>query len=133
MNEMRRLMNLVESTKPHLEAVLRTTVEEYNLQADPEQGRLTAKSPGIRVWTRGDGTRYRDPAKVLVYNDEHPNGEQAISDFWQWLSAKPGATPAGQVSGEFGSSSFGDTIKYGGFLWVNRGFSSKCDVDEPRP
>lgn len=122
MNEMRRLINLVEDAKPRLLPFLRAVVDVYNSEvAENGPPRVYAKGPGFRVWTRGDGVRHRDPAKVLVYDDK-ANTKEEIESFWQWLQNR-GARPIGKVTGEFGSSSADPAVSYQGFIWVQREYS----------
>lgn len=140
MNEMRRLMNLMESPSSRIVDILSDTVTEYNRIADPKgkgaDGRITFRPPSSRVWTRGDGTRHRDPAKILVYNDENPNTEKYLRAFWEWLVEQPGARPAGKISGEFGSSSYDSAIQYRGLFWIDRGYRidvmSRSRITNPR-
>lgn len=114
MNEMRKFINLVEGKKLRIYDMLRWITDEYNTEMNPKD-RAGYKGPGFRVWTRMDGIRHRDPAFIYFgYNI-------GADPFWEWLTARPGVRPAGTVSGEWGSSSFDEAVRYKGYIWVNRG------------
>ena len=81
---------------------------------DQNLGNLECKGPGFRVWTRGDGTRMRDPALLTADN---PNTVNAV---WDDLVKSKGAKPIGSVSGEFASDSFDTAISFNGFVLVKR-------------
>jgi hypothetical protein len=82
-------------------------------------GLLNIKSPGTKVWTRGDGTRYRDPGSIEVnyFTDDKKTSEKALVKFWPWLLKQPGVKSIGQVSGEYGSSPMTDAVGYGGLYF----------------
>lgn len=100
---------------------LRAIVNWWNAQV-PDKERITYDGPSMRVWTRGDGTRSRDPAKLYTYD----YSQEVIDRIWATLTKLSGAKPAGAVSGEFGSSPHGDAIAYKGFILVKR--QSKIEV-----
>lgn len=77
---------------------------------------LDIKHPGIRVWTRGDGTRYREPGRIGEY-DSNGNGK-LVQKFWDWLIQQPSVKPIGKISGEFGSSNFDDAYAYRGLYFA---------------
>ena len=85
--------------------------------------RLTYKAPGTRTWTRGDGTRYRDPAKITAYpsNSTTISNEEIIAALWKALMQQPGARQVGNVSGEFGSDAYSSSLSFLGVTIVNRG------------
>ena len=78
--------------------------------------RISYHGPGMRVWTRGDGTRSRDPAKLTQY----PDAKDSIDMLWVTLSKIPGVKPAGTVSHEFPSIGSNDAITFKGFILVKR-------------
>lgn len=66
---MRKLINLVESLqegKLSIYQAIDQVTEQFNAQFKDElRGPvMDSKGPGLRVWTRGDGTRHRDPAVI---------------------------------------------------------------------
>ena len=113
-----------------------------DMKLPPRQGSLTGlldiKSPGTKVWTRGDGTRHRDPGRIKVsyWADDKKQAEKAAAKFWPWLLKQPGVKSIGQVSGEFGSSAMSDAVSYGG-LYFSGGpygteFGSMSRVKNPK-
>lgn len=107
-------------------------VEGWNL------GILDIKSPGTRVWTRGDGVRHRDPGYIVpsYWSDEPKKGAVVVQKFWQWLQKQPGVRPLGQISGEFSTSKFSDMVGYKGLYFAGgpRGveFGSASRFKNPR-
>ena len=101
-------------------------------------GILDIKSPGTRVWTRGDGVRHRDPGYIVpsYWSDEPKKGAVVVQKFWQWLQTQPGVRPLGQISGEFGNSKFSDMVGYKGLYFAGgqRGveFGSASRFKNPR-
>jgi hypothetical protein len=101
-------------------------------------GALDIKSPGTKVWTRGDGTRLRDPGRIQAshWADDKKQAEKAASKFWPWLLKQPGVKSIGQVSGQFGSSPMTDAVSYKG-LYFSGGpygteFGSMSRVKNPK-
>ena len=101
-------------------------------------GILDIKSPGTRVWTRGDGVRHRDPGYIVpsYWSDEPKKGAVVVQKFWQWLQKQPGVRPLGQISGEFSTSKFSDMVGYKGLYFAGgqRGveFGSASRFKNPR-
>lgn len=95
---------------------------------------LSIKDPGMRVWTRGDGTRYKDAGYIYVDTDKlkrlqrkytslkklYPDVESIIAHVWEVLKSKPQAQEIGTVSGEFGSDAHEPAMRAAGMLWVKR-------------
>jgi ribosome modulation factor len=101
-------------------------------------GALDIKSPGTKVWTRGDGTRLRDPGRIQAshWADDKQQAEKAATKFWPWLLKQPGVKSIGQVSGQFGSSPMTDAVSYKG-LYFSGGpygteFGSMSRVKNPK-
>lgn len=70
--------------------------------------------PSNRMWTRGDGVRYKEPNKIsLPYNTK-------MEYFWYKLQKLFPKHKTIKVSGEFGSSGFDDAITVGGVVLINR-------------
>lgn len=90
----------------------------WNSGLHPENtlARIYSKDPGFRVWTRGDGTRYRDPARILSYDDSGT----AIDQLWDALSNLKISVPAGAVSQEFPSLGKQNAIKIKSYTLVKR-------------
>ena len=89
-------------------------IRQFTARWNTCRGGLSYDMPGSRVWTRGDGTRYREPARMFSED------ELIVEDAWQHLIFE-GAQPYGSVSGEFGSSKFAPALKLGGLVFVRRG------------
>jgi Protein of unknwon function (DUF3008) len=104
--------------------VIQRLVKEFNTQASGNEFTpLDYKLPGSRVWTRGDGSRHRDPG--YIYLDKYLRPEQAeewraqnpVDQFWKWMISK-GAKQVGDVSGEFGSDPHRPAVTLGGLLFT---------------
>ena len=87
------------------------SVAEF-LKKDPKlAGKFYKKDVGMRVWTRGDGTRMRDPAKLIF--DDTDLRDYAFDLLKQALT---GARQT-SVTGEFGSSPAQDALVWKGKLF----------------
>jgi hypothetical protein len=75
---------------------------------DPSQQKLEIRNPGTRVWTRFDGTRHRDPGRILSKDP------QLMTGFWEWLKTQPGVQPMGDVRGAYMSSDYDEAVRYKG-------------------
>ena len=102
-------------------------------------GELSIKPPGTRVWTRGDGTRHRDPGYITAnyFADDKKRAEKLATMFWPWLLKQPGIKSIGQVSGEFGSSPMKDAVAYKGLYFTNNNgyatsFGSLSRIKNPK-
>jgi len=93
-----------------VQALVQKFYDEHKINSRKQY--LDIKHPGMRVWTRGDGTRYRDPGGI----SDEGYGKQA-KQFWNWLGKLPGVKHIGKVSGEFASSPFNDAYVYGGLYF----------------
>lgn len=75
---------------------------------------------GGRVWTRGDGTRYRDWAKIVPdpsFDSRASKRAQAVSVLDQvWARIEANGVHL-QVSGEFGSDGYTDAFRIGGTVF----------------
>lgn len=105
--------------------LVRNIVHAFNTEfSGDEYTPLDVKSPGTRVWTRFDRTRYREPG--LIRLDPYGTAKfykkwkskQPVQMFWKWLSSQPGVRSIGQVSGEFGSSEMRDAVAYKGLYFA---------------
>ena len=82
---------------------------------------LQVSNPGFRVWTRGDGTRYRDPGKIEPW-ERNPEGAEQQKAFWSWLIKQPGIKNVGKVSGWGASTGSTDVYTYKGlYFTLNNG------------
>jgi len=83
-------------------------VRKFNMEISGDSAvPLEVRSPGTRVWTRGDGTRYKDPGQIILdpYKKDKWKSEKPVEKFWAWVKHIPGVKDGGQISGEFGSDS----------------------------
>jgi len=85
-------------------------------------------------WRRFDGTRYKQPNAIHVYNDDWkyvtkkyptvkkqwPTQETAMDWAWNKLKSLPGTKELPPMSGEFGSDSPKESILYKGYILVKR-------------
>ena len=83
------------------------------LQTDYNQVLEFRPSTG-RVWTRGDGTRSREPNKLRA------DDRDSIEAAWRTITSLPGAKPTKSIKGEFGSSTYDPGIIYRGLLLIFR-------------
>ncbi len=88
---------------------IRGLISEFNTQmSGSPYYPMDYKNPGMRMWTRGDGSRYKDPGYIFIERDLKPEDQpkwhkaKAVEKFWKFLASK-GAKTIGDVSGEFGS------------------------------
>ena len=86
---------------------------------------LAAERPGSRVFTRSDGTRYRDHGNIRFYQGwidpqdvDKWKATKPVEKFWDWLKSQPGVKPIGQVSGEFRQDPMRDAVAYKGQYFV---------------
>ena len=104
--------------------VIRALISEFNTQmSGSPYYPMDYKSPGMRMWTRGDGSKYKDPGYVFIDRDLKPEdipkwkNANAIEKFWQFLAQK-GARKIGDVSGEFGSDPHSPAVVLGKLIFV---------------
>lgn len=105
--------NSIQQEKKDLYSFLRAVENWWNANNDRDS-QIDYRGPGMRVWTRGDGTRHRDPARFYAYK----NADDVMNRLWNALSKMKGAKIAGTVSGEFGSSAMKPAISFRGFILV---------------
>jgi hypothetical protein len=90
--------------------VIDELIKEFNLQFqipwDSDSLKVTSlSSQSFRVWTRGDGSRYKLPGEIR-------GSESNIDEFWGWLQGKPGVKNIGKVGGEFSRDKMEDSVQY---------------------
>ena len=133
-----------EKIKAHLEKQYKQGVAEGSLNEDPgfdvvkslvsafndsvsgdANIPLAAERPGSRVFTRSDGTRYRDHGNIRFYQGyidpqdvDKWKATKPVEKFWDWLKSQPGVKPIGQVSGEFRQDAMRDAVAYKGQYFV---------------
>jgi hypothetical protein len=90
-------------------------------------------APDNRVWTRGDGHRYKDPGYIEVcrwrlpeyhrsystFKRLYPSEHELLERIWNSILAMPGAKDAGTITPALGNDRH-QVIKAGGVLWVKR-------------
>ena len=109
--------------------IIRRLIAEFNEQmSGSPYYPLDYKNPGMRMWTRGDGSRYKDPGYIFIDRDLKPEDQpkwhkaKAIEKFWNFLSTK-GARKIGDVSGEFGSDPHSPAVLLNKLVFVFNGRS----------
>ena len=90
---------------------------KLNEKVDNIRGRLVKKYGvhttsyyPVRVWTRGDGVRYKEP-----------NYLESTQDIFSALNDMLPNARKIQVRGEFGSSSYDDALIHNQVVYINRG------------
>jgi hypothetical protein len=101
-------------------------VKKLNIDLSGNQyGPLKTKGPGMRVWTRGAGSRYRDPGMILIDQNMTSaaihkwNAEKPMEQFWKILTTL-GAKSLGNVTHR-NSANPRPAVTLGGLLFVNYG------------
>lgn len=93
--------------------VVEQLMNEFNsryISKKVRYGPLGLKLPGFGVWTMYDGSRYKEPGRVVSEN------KKALGEFWQFIKSQKGAKFLGYMSGEFGSCPRGEAVSYKGTL-----------------
>jgi hypothetical protein len=72
--------------------------------------------PGLGSWTRGDGSRYRDPGNVVAYFN--PNDKEPVALFLDWLKNYPKTKSIGGVKDWYGSSKPREAYTLNGILFT---------------
>jgi hypothetical protein len=107
--------------------VVRKLIADFNEQmSGSPYYPLDYKDVGMRSWTRGDGSRYKDPGYIYIDKEMEPqdikkySAQQPIEKFWNFLSTK-GSKKIGDVSGEFGSDPHSPAVVLGKLIFVFNG------------
>jgi len=77
-------------------------VNAYNATVERKNW-IDNSSPGLRSWTRGDGSRYRDPGKIVSYWGDSATRNN-VDSFLDWLRNHPKTKNIGGVKDWYGSS-----------------------------
>lgn len=108
---------------------IRGLISEFNEQmSGSPYYPMDYKNPGMRMWTRGDGSRYKDPGYIFIDRDLKPEDQpkwhkaKAVEKFWKFLESK-GARKIGDVSGEFGSDPHSPAVVLNKLIFVFNGRS----------
>lgn len=108
---------------------IRGLISEFNKQmSGSPYYPMDYKNPGMRMWTRGDGSRYKDPGYIFIERDLKPEDQpkwrkaKAVEKFWKFLETK-GARKIGDVSGEFGSDPHSPAVVLNKLIFVFDGRS----------
>lgn len=106
---------------------IRGLISEFNTQmSGSPYYPMDYKNPGMRMWTRGDGSRYKDPGYIFIDRDLKPEDQpkwhkaKAVEKFWKFLESK-GARKIGDVSGEFGSDPHSPAVVLNKLVFVFNG------------
>ncbi len=109
--------------------LIRSLISEFNKQmSGSPYYPMDYKNPGMRMWTRGDGSRYKDPGYIFIDRDLKPEDQpkwhkaKAVEKFWKFLESK-GARKIGDVSGEFGSDPHSPAVVLNKLIFVFNGRS----------
>lgn len=107
--------------------VVRQLITDFNKQmSGSPYYPLDYKDVGMRSWTRGDRSRYKDPGYIYIDKEMNPQdiekylAQKPIEKFWDFLSTK-GAKKIGDVSGEFGSDPHSPAVVLGKLIFVYNG------------
>lgn len=73
--------------------------------------------PGLGSWTRGDGSRYRDPGKIVSYWGDSETRSN-VSSFLDWLKNYPKTKNIGGVKDWYGSSKPREAYVLNGVLFT---------------
>lgn len=109
----------------------------YILKTDgigPRLYPLGNKEADYRVWTRGDGVRYKEPGYIQVLDDNarryrnnfstfktlYPGKQEILDHVWETLKRRPQAKDMGWLSGSFNSHAPSPALRASGLLWVRR-------------
>ena len=108
---------------------IRGLISEFNKQmSGSPYYPMDYKNPGMRMWTRGDGSKYKDPGYIFIDRDLKPEDQPkwqkagAVEKFWKFLESK-GARKIGDVSGEFGSDPHSPAVVLNKLIFVFNGRS----------
>lgn len=109
--------------------LIRSLISEFNKQmSGSPYYPMDYKNPGMRMWTRGDGSKYKDPGYIFIDRDLKPEDQpkwhkaRAVEKFWKFLESK-GARKIGDVSGEFGSDPHSPAVVLNKLIFVFNGRS----------
>ncbi len=109
--------------------LIRSLISEFNTEmSGSPYYPMDYKNPGMRLWTRGDGSRYKDPGYIFIERDLKPEDQpkwhkaKAVEKFWKFLESK-GARRIGDVSGEFGSDPHSPAVVLNKLIFVFNGRS----------
>jgi hypothetical protein len=137
---------LAEGIKDDAEAIVQEITAAANkIVGKDKSGRDTFRhfyypveyAPPGRTWTRGDGSRYRDPAKLIPGSELRPDyrkqleqafGGSLIDYAWKLIQSK--GKSIGKVRGEMGSSDYAEAVKVGKTVFIRR---SKNTIDVVSP
>lgn len=103
---------------------IRNLVSKFNRQMSGSPlYPMNYKIPGMRTWTRGDGSRYKNPGYIFIdrnlKSDDISKWEKAksVEKFWEFLESN-GARKINDVSGEFGSDPHSPAVVLNKLIFV---------------
>lgn len=126
-----------ESLEESLNASISKVVDDINKKFNELFGINTAMystKTSNRMWTRGDGSRYKEPAYIYPAEEtyifkNYPetaqkfDGTRALTDFaWEHITSLPGAKSIGKIKGEFGSSEYSEAFQVGKVIFIRDNF-----------
>jgi hypothetical protein len=108
---------------------IRSLISEFNEQmsGNPYYP-MDYKNTGMRMWTRGDGSKYKDPGYIFINRDLKPEDAPkwkeagAVEKFWKFLESK-GGRKIGDVSGGFGSDPYNPAMTLNKLIFVFNGYN----------
>lgn len=103
LDEARKVRKIEQIVNAYNATVERKNWVDYNL-------------PGLSSWTRGDGSRYRDPGNVVAYFN--PRDKGPVDAFVSWLKNYPKTKHIGGVKDWYGSSKPREAYALAGLLFT---------------
>ena len=115
-----------------------TGVSNWKRDGTPTLTLFDRKAQSMRMWTRGDGSKYKEPGHFTIAQDKwdyltqnkknaaaikkvFKTKEQAMEWAWDQITQLPKAKEIGDVSDVFGSSEFAPAVSIGPYIFIKRG------------
>lgn len=77
--------------------------------------------PSTKVWTRGDGSKYKDPGTIKPW---HKKNAKDVHNFYDFIKKHSGTKSMGKIGGEFGSSKPTDAVIYKNIYFTLKTYSN---------
>jgi len=95
---------------------IKQIIDIYNKTVE-RKNHVDYNPPGTSTWTRGDGTRYRDPGNIVAFWGGKRN-QEPVKAFVSWLKQHPKAKNIDGVKDWYGSSMARDAFTLNGVLFT---------------